>query len=34
MNASWDGRLDVANRLLDCKQIDINVQSKVSANID
>ena len=30
MLASSNGHLDVVNRLLDCKQIDVNVQDKVS----
>ena len=32
--ASGNGNLDVVNRLLDCKQIDVNVQDKVSGNVD
>ena len=30
--ASWRGHLDVVNRLLDCKDIDVNLQDKVSGN--
>ena len=30
MKALWTGHLNVVNRLLNCKQTDINVQSKVS----
>ena len=30
MEASRNGHLDVVNRLLDCKQIDVNVQNSVS----
>ena len=34
ITASRDGHLDVVNRLLDCKQIDVNVQNQVSGNVD
>ena len=32
--ATQEGHLDVVNRLLDCKQIDVDVQSKVSGIVD
>ena len=32
--ATRGGHLDVVNRLLDCKQIDVNVRSKVSGIVD
>ena len=31
--ASLNGHLDVVNRLLDCKEIDVNVQNKVGGNV-
>ena len=34
MQATNRGHLDVVNRLLDCKQIDVNVHGYVSENID
>ena len=34
MAASAEGHLDVVNRLLDCKEIEVNVQTKVSGNVD
>ena len=34
MRASANGHLDVVNRLLDCKEIEVNVQDKVSRNVD
>ena len=30
IRASRNGHLDAVNRLLDCKQIDVHVQNKVS----
>ena len=33
-SASAKGHLDVVNRLLDFKQIDVNAQTKVSWNVD
>lgn len=30
IQASWTGHLDVVNRLLDCKEIDIHVKDTVS----
>ena len=32
--ASQNGHLDVVNRLLDCKHIDVNLQANVSENVD
>ena len=34
MSASKQGQLDVVNRLLDFKQIDVNAQDAVCWNID
>ena len=33
MEASYDGRMNVVNRLLDCKEIDVHVQGKVGGNV-
>ena len=34
IKASEYGHLDVVNRLLDCKEIDVNLQTKVSGIVD
>ena len=33
MVASEDGHTDVVNRLLECKQIDVNLQEEVGENV-
>ena len=32
--ASQKGHLDVVNRLLDCKEIEVNAKTRVSGNVD
>ena len=33
IRALANGQLDVVNRLLDCKEIDVNVQERVCGNV-
>ena len=34
LRALGEGHLDVVNRLLDCKEIEVNLQDNVSGNVD